>query len=45
MITVKDIRTFLPNAAPAAWAFPCQHSSDTERRSGYVLALAGRYAR
>jgi hypothetical protein len=43
LITIKT-PTFLAEAAAAASVLPCRHSFDQKRRSGYVLALAGRYA-
>jgi hypothetical protein len=45
MLTKPHIQTFLAEAAVAASALPCWHASDEERRSGYVLALAGGCAR
>jgi hypothetical protein len=41
----KNTSTFLAEAAPAASVLPCRHSFDEKRLPGYVLALAGRYAR
>jgi hypothetical protein len=37
--------TFIAEAASVASVLPCRQSFDTKRRTGYVLALAGRYAR
>jgi hypothetical protein len=45
LITVNTTGTFLAEAATAASVLPCWHSFDEKRQSGYVLALAGRYAR
>jgi hypothetical protein len=45
MLTTLNTRTFLAEAASVASLVPCWHSFDEKRQSGYVLALAGRYAR
>ena len=46
MLTIVDIRTFLPEAAEAASALPCWHGSkDNGRRTGYVQALVERWMR
>jgi hypothetical protein len=45
MLNTVNTRTFLSEAATAASESPCWHSFDEKRRPGYVLALAGRYAR
>jgi hypothetical protein len=45
MLTTLNTQTFLAEAASAASVSPCRHSFDERRRPGYVLALAGRYAR
>jgi len=37
--------TFIAEATSVASVLPCRHSFDPKRRPGYVLALAGRYAR
>jgi hypothetical protein len=37
--------TFLAEATSVASVLPCRHGFDAKRRPGYVLALAGRYAR
>ena len=41
MLISVDIKSFLAEAATAASAWPCRQN----RRPGYALALAGRYAR
>ena len=45
MLTNPDTPTFLAEATSVASVLPCWHSFDEERQPGYVLALAGRYAR
>jgi hypothetical protein len=45
MLITVDIKMFLAEAATAASALPCWHTFDENSRPGYVLALAGRYAR
>jgi hypothetical protein len=45
MLITVNTQTFLAEAATAASVLPCRHSLDERRRSRYVLALAGRYAR
>jgi hypothetical protein len=45
MLITVDTKMFLAEAATAASASPCWHRFDENRRPGYVLALAGRYAR
>jgi len=45
MLTTLNTPTFLAEATSVASALPCWHSFDEERQPGYVLALAGRYAR
>ena len=45
MLTTLNIPTFLAEATSVAAVLPCRHSFDEKRRPGYVLALAGRYAR
>jgi hypothetical protein len=45
MLTTLNIPTFLPEATSVASVLPCWHSFDAKRQPGYVLALAGRYAR
>ena len=45
MLTKLNSPTFLAEATSVASALPCWHSFDAERQPGYVLALAGRYAR
>jgi hypothetical protein len=45
MLTNLHTRTFLAEANSMASVLPCLQSFDTKRRPGYVLALAGRYAR
>jgi hypothetical protein len=44
MPILVNTSTFLAEAAPAVSGLPCWHSFDAKRQSGYVLALAGRYA-
>jgi hypothetical protein len=45
MLINLDTRRFLAEAATAVTGLPCWHSFDEKRQPGYVLALAGRYAR
>jgi hypothetical protein len=45
MLTTLNTPTFLAEATSVASALPCWHSFDEKRQPGYVLALAGRYAR
>ena len=45
MLTTLNTPTFLAEAPSDASVLPCWHSFDEERQPGYVLALAGRYAR
>ena len=45
MLTNLHTPTFIAEATPVASDLPCWHSFDPKRRPGYVLALAGRYAR
>jgi hypothetical protein len=45
MLTTLNTRTFLAEATSVASGLPCWHSFDEKRQPGYVLALAGRYAR
>jgi hypothetical protein len=45
MLTSFNTSTILAEATSVAPATPCWHSFDAKRRPGYVLALAGRYAR
>ena len=45
MLITVDTKMFLAEAATAALASPCRHRFDENRRPGYVLALAGRFAR
>ena len=45
MQTNFHISMFLAEATSVASDLPCWHSFDPKRRLGYVLALAGRYAR
>jgi len=49
MMIKANTQSFLAEAAIAATALasvlPCWHSFDEKRQAGYVLALAGRYAR
>jgi hypothetical protein len=45
MLITINTKKFLAEAASAASVLPCRHSFDQKRRSGDVLALAGRYAR
>jgi len=45
MLITLNTPTFLGEATSVASALLCWHSFDEKRQSGYVLALAGRYAR
>ena len=45
MLTILDTPTFPAEATSVVSVLPCWHSFDEERQPGYVLALAGRYAR
>jgi hypothetical protein len=45
MLITVDIKLSLTEAATAAQALPCWHRFDENRRPGYDLALAARYAR
>jgi hypothetical protein len=45
MLTTLNIPTLLAEATSVAAAQPCRHSFDEKRRTGDVLALAGRNAR
>jgi len=45
MMTTPNTPTFLAQATSVASVPPCWHSFDEKRQPGYVLALAGRYAR
>jgi hypothetical protein len=45
MLTRLNTPTFLAEATSVASVPPCWHSFDAKRQPGYVLALAGRYAR
>ena len=45
MLTNPNTPTFLAEATSVASLVPCWHSFDAKRQPGYVLALAGRYAR
>jgi len=45
MLTNLHTPTFIAEATSVASDLPCWHSFDPKRRPGYVLALAGRYAR
>ena len=45
MPTTLNTPTFLAEATPVASVLPCWYSFDEEGQPGYVLALAGRYAR
>ena len=45
MLITLNTPTFLAEATSVASVLPCWHSFDEERQPGYVLALAGRYAR
>jgi hypothetical protein len=45
MLTKPNIQMLSTEAATAATVLPCWHSFDAKRRSGYVVALAGRCAR
>jgi hypothetical protein len=44
MLMTINTEQFLAEAAIAVSGLPCRHSFDSKRRSGNVLALAGRYA-
>jgi hypothetical protein len=44
MPTKLNTPTIFAEATSVA-SVPCRHSFDAKRRPGYVLALAGRYAR
>jgi hypothetical protein len=45
MLNKLNTATHLAEATSVASVLPCWHSLDEERQAGYVLALAGRYAR
>jgi hypothetical protein len=45
MLITVDTKFSLAEAATAASASPCWHRFDENRRPGYDLALAERYAR
>ena len=45
MLTTLNTPTFDAKATSVASLEPCWHSFDEKRQPGYVLALAGRYAR
>ena len=45
MLTNLHTPTFIAEATSVASVLPCWHSFDPKRQPGYVLALAGRYAR
>jgi hypothetical protein len=45
MLTRLNTPILLAEATSVASVLPCWHSFDPKRRSGYVLALAARYAR
>ena len=45
MLITLNTPMFLAEATSVASVLPCPHSFDQKRRPGYVLALAGRYAR
>jgi hypothetical protein len=45
MLTNLHTPTFIAEATSVASDMPCWQSFDPKRQSGYVLALAGRYAR
>ena len=45
MLTKLNTPTFFAEATSVVSVLPCWHSFDEERQPGYVLALAGRYAR
>ena len=45
MLTNLYTPMFIAEARSLASNLPCWHSFDPKRRPGYVLALAGRYAR
>jgi len=44
MLITTNTRTFLADTASAVSGLPRWHSFDEKRRSGYVVALAGRCA-
>jgi hypothetical protein len=44
MLNKPNTSTIFAEATSVA-SLPCRHSFDAKRRTGYVLALAGRYAR
>jgi hypothetical protein len=45
MLITLNTPTFLAEATSVASVLSCWHSFDEKRQPGYVLALAGRYAR
>jgi len=45
MLTTLNTPTLLAEATSVASVLPCRHSFAQQRRLGYVLALAGSYAR
>jgi hypothetical protein len=45
MLITLNLPPFLAEATLVASELPCWHSFDEKRQPGYVLALAGRYAR
>jgi hypothetical protein len=45
MLTNLHTPTFIAEATSVASVLPCWHSFNPKRQPGYVLALAGRYAR
>jgi hypothetical protein len=45
MLTTLNTPTFLADATSVAAVPPCRHDFVEKGRPGYVLALAGRYAR
>jgi hypothetical protein len=45
MLTNLHTPMFIAEATSVAEVLPCRHSFDPKRRTGYVPALAGRYAR
>lgn len=45
MLMTIDTPTIHPEAASVASLSPCRQGFDENRRLGYALALAGRYAR
>jgi hypothetical protein len=45
MLITLNTPTFLAEPTSVASVMPCWHSFDERRQPGYVLALAGRYAR